>query len=292
VIVVPAPAKVNLALEVTGRRPDGYHDIATVMVTVDWHDLVGLRLSPGTGEVRLRLTGPCAEGVPATAENLAARAAAALVALAGGGLDADVWLDKRLPTAAGLGGGSADAAAVLRAGARLLRGTPAGPAPAALEEAAGALGSDVPAALAGGAVLATGRGERLRRLPCPPLHLAVAVAGASSTAASYAALRDAERHGDGRAGRVADRLAAGLAPGPGDCGSALEAAACRAAPMLGDRLCRLRARIGADWYVTGSGGAAFAIAASADEAEELAAAARAAGFPARGCLTQAAAGTA
>ncbi|HEY2704621.1 MAG TPA: 4-(cytidine 5'-diphospho)-2-C-methyl-D-erythritol kinase [Candidatus Dormibacteraeota bacterium] len=287
-IVVPAAAKVNLALEVTGRRADGYHDVATVIVALDWHDLVGLRLRPGSGEVWLRLGGPAAEGVPEGPENLAVRAALALVELAGGGLDADLWLEKRLPIAAGMGGGSADAAAVLRAGATLLRRRglplPAGEVGAA----AAALGSDVPAALAGGAVLATGRGERLRRLPSPALHLAVAVAGASATAAAYAALDEAERRGDGRAARVAERLAAGLPPAGGDCGSALEPAARRASPRLGERLAELRARVAGDWHLTGTGGAAFALAGSAAAAGALAAAATVAGFPARPCRTVAA----
>ncbi len=288
VIVVPAAAKVNLALEVTGRRSDGYHDVATVIVALDWHDLVGLRLRAGSGQVWLRLGGPAAEGVPEGPENLAVRAALALLELAGGGLDAELWLDKRLPTAAGMGGGSADAAAVLRAGATLLRrrgrALPAGD----IGAAAAALGSDVPAALAGGAVLATGRGERVRRLPSPAYHLAVAVAGASSTAAAYAALEEGERRGDGRAARVADRLAAGLPPAAGDCGSALEAAACRATPRLAERLGELRARVAGPWHLTGTGGAAFTLAGSAAAATALAAAAAAAGFPARGCRTVAA----
>jgi 4-diphosphocytidyl-2-C-methyl-D-erythritol kinase len=285
VIVLPAAAKVNLALEVTGLRADGYHDVATVIVPLDWHDLVGVRLRPGDGEIRLRVSGPTAAGVPGGSENLVARAAAALLRLAGGGLDVELWLDKRLPVAAGVGGGSADAAAVLRAGAALLGRAGRAPAADALAAAAAELGSDVPAALAGGAVLATGRGEVLTALPCPPLHLAVALAGESSTAAAYAALRDGERRGDGRAARVAERLAAGRPPAGDDCGSALEAAASRANPLLGERLCRLRARVGADWHLTGSGGAAFAIAASPQAAAELAAAAAAAGFPARGCRT-------
>jgi 4-diphosphocytidyl-2-C-methyl-D-erythritol kinase len=285
VIVVPAAAKVNLALEVTGRRADGYHDVATVIVALDWHDLVGVRLRPGEGLVRLRLSGPAADGVPEGGDNLAVRAAAELLDLAGGGFDAEVWLDKRLPVAAGVGGGSADAAAVLRAGGGLLRRAGLAPPEEAVAALAARLGSDVPAALAGGAVLATGRGERLRPLPCPPLHLAVAVAGRSSTAAAYAALRDAERRGDGRAARVAERLTRGRRPLPDDCGSALEAAACRATPLLAEQLCRLRARVGADWHLTGTGGAAFALAASSTDAAELAAAAAAAGFPARACRT-------
>jgi 4-diphosphocytidyl-2-C-methyl-D-erythritol kinase len=286
VLVIPAAAKINLALEVCRRRDDGYHDVASVIVTLDWHDLLGMRLCAGHGAVRLRLTGPAADGLPTGEGNLAVRAATALLRLAGGELDAELWLDKRLPAAAGLGGGSADAAAVLRAGAALLarRGRPL---PASeIGAAAASLGSDVPAALAGGAVLTSGRGERLRRICAPVLHLAVAVAGASSSAAAYAALHQSERRDDGRAARVAERLGAGLPPADTDCGSALEAAACRAAPGLREGLERLRAGAsGGSWHLTGSGGAAFALAPSAAAATGLARAAGAAGLAARACRT-------
>ena len=282
-LVVPAHAKVNLALEVTGRRPDGWHDIASVICTLDWHDLVGLRLREATGDdpAALRLTGPFAEGVPTDAGNLAARAAALLLDAAGArGVTFDIWLSKQLPAAAGLGGGSADAAAVLRAGAALLhmdRST--------LHDLAAQLGSDVPAVLAGGTLLATGRGEVLRPLPPVDRHLAVAVAGPSVTAAAYAALSDEERRPTGRTDQLVAAVQNHDLP-PHLLGSALEPAACRAAPGLADSLARLRATTpGVPWHLTGSGGAAFAVAATRPDAERLAHAARCAGFPARACRT-------
>ena len=122
-LVVPAPAKINLALEVVRRRPDGWHDIESVVVPIDWHDLIGLDI--GDHVDALHVTGPASDGVPGAAgatnveNNLAVRAADALLA-PGGELRFNVWLHKRVPAGAGLGGGSADAAAVLRAGARLL----------------------------------------------------------------------------------------------------------------------------------------------------------------------------
>ena len=280
-LVVPAYAKVNLALEVTGRRPDGWHDIASVICMLDWHDLVGLRLRHGTAGAALRLTGPFAEGVPADATNLAARAATLLLEAAGT-RDAgfDIWLSKQVPAAAGLGGGSADAAAVLRAGAALLRIDPT-----TLHDLAAQLGSDVPAVLAGGTLLATGRGEVLRPLPTPELHLAVAVAGASVTAAAYAALSDEERRPTGRTDQLAAAVHHHDVP-PHLLGSALEPAACRAAPGLADCLARLRATTpGVPWHLTGSGGAAFALAATRPDAERLARDAHSAGFPARACRT-------
>jgi 4-diphosphocytidyl-2-C-methyl-D-erythritol kinase len=303
-LVVPAYAKVNLSLEVTGRRPTGWHDIASVICTIDWHDLVGVEIctgsSPGGIEdaagsgggadrVRLRVAGPLAESVPTGPDNLAARAAALLLQMAGAdayGTSVTVWLDKRVPAAAGLGGGSADAAAVLRAGAALLATAGRAIPPAALAEAATELGSDVLAVLAGGALLATGRGEVLAPLTAPTLHLAIAVAGPSATAAAYAALRDDERIPTGRATALAAALPGGARLDQALLGSALERAACRAAPGLGDALARLRAVTPATrWHLTGSGGAAFALAGTAQEAKALAAQAQAAGFPARACRT-------
>jgi 4-diphosphocytidyl-2-C-methyl-D-erythritol kinase len=294
-LVVPAYAKVNLALEVTGLRPDGWHDIASVVSTVDWHDLVGVELrcprraQTGAPAVGLRLSGPFAEGVPGDGSNLAVRAAEALRSQAGQGCAFDLWLCKDVPAAAGLGGGSADAAAVLRAGAALLSAQGKPPQPHQLTAAAESLGSDVPALLAGGTLMVTGRGERLAPLPAPSLHLAIAVAAPSITAAAYAALRDDERRGDGRAARLADGLRHGTQTAqldPATLGSALEAPAGRAAPGLAAALQRLRASTpGHAWHLTGSGGAAFALAPTRAQAHTLAAVARAAGFPARACRT-------
>ena len=314
-LVVPAYAKVNLSLDIVGRRPDGWHDIASVIATVDWHDLVGVALGepnratpepavasratqgpPVAGPprdthtaVRFHLQGDHAKDVPAGADNLAARAAALLPHLAGLPADAlsiDVWLCKQLPAAAGLGGGSADAAAVLRAGQTLLAAEGAPIAAQTLAQAAAELGSDVPAVLAGGTLLATGRGEHLRVLPAPNLHLAIAVAGPSVTAAAYAALTDDERHTQGRSTTLADALTQGKPIDEALLGSALEAPACRAAPGLAASLARLRALTPDHrWHLTGSGGAAFALAEDAATAASLADHARSAGFPARACRT-------
>jgi 4-diphosphocytidyl-2-C-methyl-D-erythritol kinase len=301
-LVVPAYAKVNLALEVTGRRPDGWHDIVSVIAAIDWHDLVGVRIlcdrtrdeqALARPRADLRLSGPFAEGVPNGADNLAVRAATLLLDLAGppaARLRLEIALVKQVPAAAGLGGGSADAAAVLRAGSALLAAHGVRISDADLVTAAATLGSDVPAVLAGGVLLATGRGERLAPLAMPTLHLAVAVAGASATAAAYAALNDDERHETGRAARLAADLAREPAApqrfDPALLGSALEPAACRAAPGLADSLARLRALTPEHpWHLTGSGGAAFALAGTPQQAQRLAATAQSAGFPARACRT-------
>jgi 4-diphosphocytidyl-2-C-methyl-D-erythritol kinase len=258
-------------------------------VIVDWHDLVTVRCAEGGGKGNVVVTadGPTAHPDMAAPSGLAARAAAAGRELSfppGATAPAVlIHLHKRLPVAAGLGGGSADAAAVLRAMATLA----AEPPPTGdLLRAAARLGSDVPAALVGGTLLLEGRGDRLTPLPSRPLHLVIAVVGSSATAPVYAALRDAERRPDGRARRVATALTAAAELDPADLGSALEPAAARTNPELAARLATLRHALAEQpWYLTGSGGAAFALADTAADADQLAARARAAGFPARACRT-------
>ena len=285
-LVVPAHAKVNLALEVTARRPDGWHEIATVICTLNWHDLVGITVGHPAGNtaetIRLMVDGPFAAGVPADASNLAHRAAAAVRELAKNPAHTiDIWLCKLVPAEAGMGGGSADAAAVLRAGATLF-----GLNQAALHAAAAQRGSAVPALLARGTTYATGRGEQLAPLPTPNLHLAVALAGRSATAAAYSALTEEERRPDGRATRLAAAIAHHQPLDEHLLGSALEPAACRAAPDLARALQALRAGTpGHRWHLTGSGGAAFALAPDRATAQRLAQAATAQGFPARACRT-------
>ena len=146
-----AAAKVNLALEVLGRRDDGYHEIATVMQTVDLSDRLVLE---DADVVELRTTAP---DVPTDGTNLALRAALALRDVAGSSRGVRITLEKRIPVAAGLGGGSSDAAAVLRA----LRGR----RPVAeLYRIARELGSDVPFFLSGlETAIGTGRGDGLEQ---------------------------------------------------------------------------------------------------------------------------------
>ncbi len=290
-LLIPAHAKVNLCLAVRGRRPDGFHDIDSVAATIDWHDLVGIRLSPAEATtVRLRVGGD--GGVlPATDDNLAARAAAAIAAVAGP-LQIDLWLDKRIPSEAGLGGGSADAAAVLRGCASLLdRGEfgaerAAALARTSLHDLGASLGSDVPMLIRGGTQRMRGRGERLDAVAAPSLHLTVAIAGAGNTAAAYAAVENFDLEDTTRVDTVSAALESGQVPADDVLGSGLEVAACRANPLLDERLLALRAAVTeARWHLTGSGGAAFALAENAAHAAELAGAASAAGFPARACRT-------
>jgi 4-diphosphocytidyl-2-C-methyl-D-erythritol kinase len=155
-----AHAKINLDLRVLAVRPDGYHELVTVLQTVALHDT--LRFTPSPGPFRLAGDAP---GVPADRTNLVWRAAERLWAAAGrpGAPEGvTVTLEKRIPVQAGLGGGSADAAAALLGlhttwGLRLSE--------PALRELAGELGADVPYFFTGGTCVGRGRGDRLETLP-------------------------------------------------------------------------------------------------------------------------------
>ena len=306
-LVVPAPAKINLALEVVRRRPDGWHDIESVVVPIDWHDLIGLDIGDHTGP--LRVTGPASDGVPgaagasAAAGNLAVRAANELVtppaeqpAACVGQARFTVWLHKRVPAGAGLGGGSADAAAVLRAGARLLHEGGAALDCTAVSAAAAALGSDVPALLARAPVHVTGRGEHLAHIQAPSLHLVVAFLGPSSTRDAYQALHENEMTGGSRVRRLIAALTALDAESEGESrgspppdellGSVLEAPALRLSEPLAAAARRLREQTAPlRWHMTGSGGAFFAATPDTAGAEALAQRLRAGGLLARACRT-------
>lgn len=303
-LVIPAPAKVNLALEVVRRRDDGWHDIESVLVPIDWHDLVGIRL--GRGDPAVRVTGSASRGVPGSAEgppaadNLAVRAAAALLAAAGGatseasgepaalgGRRPEVWVDKRVPPAAGLGGGSADAAAMLLGGARLLRAAGVSVEEAQLAGIAETLGSDVPALLGGRAVRVSGRGQRLTTIAVPPLHLVVTFLGAASTGDAYRSVQPAEWTDGSRVDRLVIALAGSSRPPEQSLGSALEGPALRVNPDLAAAAGRLRRDFpGLGWHMTGSGGAFFAVLPDASAARALAARLRGQGVLARACRTR------
>src|SRR5436305_2766793 len=114
-VEVLAPAKLNLFLEILGRRPDGYHELESLMVAVDLHDTLHLAVDP-SGAITLRCDDPT---LPAGRENLVVRAAERLKAESGCPLGAAIELDKAIPAQAGLAGGSSDAAAALVALDRL-----------------------------------------------------------------------------------------------------------------------------------------------------------------------------
>lgn len=155
-----APAKINLYLHVTGRRPDGYHLLDSLIAFADVHDDVVVERSDG---LDLSIEGPFAAALTGEADNLVLGAARALAAVAGIEPHARIRLVKRLPVAGGIGGGSADAAATLRALAELWQV----PADLPMVDIALSLGADVPMCLAGRAAFVGGIGEDLA--PPPPL---------------------------------------------------------------------------------------------------------------------------
>jgi 4-diphosphocytidyl-2-C-methyl-D-erythritol kinase len=156
-----APAKVNLVLEVLGRRPDGYHEIDTVLQTLALADDVTLTFGEGDG---IAVSGPFADGTPADERNLAWRAAAELARRLGRKESLSIALEKRIPPAGGLGGGASDAATVLR----LLQRRWPEANDATLFDVANTIGSDEAFFLLGGTVRARGRGEQVERLAALP----------------------------------------------------------------------------------------------------------------------------
>jgi 4-diphosphocytidyl-2-C-methyl-D-erythritol kinase len=198
-----APAKLNLGLEVIGNRADGYHEIATVMQTVSVFDR--LTVVPA-GEITLTVT----ERSLAGDDNLVLAAARLLRQALGLTEGASISLSKRIPTAAGLGGASSDAAAALLAVSQLWG---AALPPARMLALAAHLGSDVPFLLRGGTALAEGRGERLTPLrPLPGLWFVLAVPAVTiprKTASLYSALTPEDFTAGDRIRRLAANLEAG-----------------------------------------------------------------------------------
>jgi len=175
-----APAKINLCLHVLGRRPDGYHELAMVMQRVSLYDRLRLSL---TDEPGVRVTCPGLELSP-DGENIAARAARRLLARAGESRGVEIVIDKQIPVAAGLGGGSSDAAAVLMGLNEMLeleleRGV--------LMAEGAHLGADVPFFIFGADAWATGIGNLLQKIKgMPPLWYVLVNPGlAVSTAWVY-----------------------------------------------------------------------------------------------------------
>ncbi len=245
-----APAKVNLALHVLGRRPDGYHLLDSLVVFADVGDM--LRAVPDS-DLSLDLEGPFAAVLSGEADNLVLRAARSLAAAHGIGASARLTLDKRLPVASGIGGGSADAAAALRLLADLWGVTV--PDGLALR-----LGADVPVCLASMPARMGGVGERLTPAPhLPRCGLVLVNPGvAVSTPAVFAARRGGfsppldlpETWQDVAA--MADDLAR--------AGNDLEAPAVALSPVIGTVLDTLRALPGCRLArMSGSGATCFGL---------------------------------
>jgi len=268
-----APAKVNLALHVTGRRADGYHLLDSIVVFADVGDVV--RLEPA-GDFALDLVGPAAGGLPTGHDNLALRAARMMVEARPETFGpVRIRLEKNLPIASGIGGGSADAAAVMRAMIRLFD---ADLPEEELRALALSLGADVPVCLKGRACRMRGIGEVVEPLNgFPELHGVLANPGVPvSTAAVFSAL-GLEPGGGREDGRSLDEVVAAVRGGAGKLLEALagtendlQLPACRLQPEVADCLETLAAAPGVRLArMSGSGATCFALAESAQEAGEL-----------------------
>ncbi len=264
-LAVAAPAKINLYLHVTGRRDDGYHLLDSLIVFAGIQDSVLLRPA---ADLSLAVEGPFADAVPTGPDNLVLAAAGALARAAGIERGAAITLIKRLPAGAGMGGGSADAAATLRG---LFRLWDVAAADADLAEIAASLGADVPMCLAGKAAFAGGIGGDLT--PAPPLpavwlvlvNPGIPLATPAVFAARAGDFSTAARFDEAAADTAA--LAAMLASRRND----LTAAATSQVPLIADVLAALDATPGAKLArMTGSGATCFALFADADGATRAA----------------------
>ena len=270
-LILPAYAKLNLTLDVTGRRPNGYHDIDSVMQTISLHDLISIERTDCRA---FDMVGAVIAG-----ENLVVKAARELEGRLSRALPFTIRLFKRIPMGAGLGGGSADAAAFLTAANRLydLKLTLS-----ELIEVAASVGQDVPFLLAGGTARATGLGSTISRLPpvssswrflvvCPPIQV--------STRAVYEAA-----DGQAPSARRTPALVAALTNGGAlDLfGNDLEPATRRLFPALEEAMDRLR-NVVPGLTMSGTGAAVFAAFARRQAADAALLAVRELGYPAWVC---------
>lgn len=243
----PAPAKLNLALHVRGKRPDGRHDIETIFAFCTDGDVIE---AEAADTLSLEVSGPFAGALEAAEDNLALLAARALSEAAGVEAGARLALTKKLPVASGIGGGSADAAATLRLLTRLW-----GVDPAHAAAVAPGLGSDVPACLLSMTARGTGAGDALELIDAGIAGRPVLLVNplvAVSTAEVFAGWDGVDRGplGDWSEGR-----------------NDLEPPAKAIAPVIGDVLDWL----GADARMSGSGATCFALFED-EEARDAAAA--------------------
>jgi 4-diphosphocytidyl-2-C-methyl-D-erythritol kinase len=268
-----APAKVNLTLRVLGRRADGYHDIESLVAFAGVGDV--LTFTPAAA-LTLAVSGPTAPAAGEVADNLVLKAARALAGQVGSLALGRFALSKRLPVAAGLGGGSADAAAALRLLARANQITLDDPR---LMQAARATGADVPVCLDPRARLMRGIGDVLSApLDLPPLpSLLVNPGVAVATREVFAALNLAPvvRTGSAAAPAGTAALLAEIAAGRND----LEAPAIELAPAIAEALAVLRKLPGCRLArMSGSGATCFALFESSAAASAVARTLRA-GYP-------------
>lgn len=247
-LAIPAPAKINLGLEIRGRRDDGYHEIVTIFQALEFGDTVHLAPAPTIqGESAV-------DGLDANSD-LAFRAAHELQARSGTTRGVHIRIDKRIPVAAGLAGGSTDAAAVLLGLRRLW---PANDP--TIQAAARALGADVPFFLRPGTALGLARGDDLQPLPSVPPHWALLVHPNARISAreAYAELRPAEWSGGDATLRQADDVRRGQFT-TSRLTNDLQPAAIRLVPEVAEVLGALEAAGAAPALLAGSGPTCFGL---------------------------------
>lgn len=276
-VTIHAPAKLNLSLAVLDRRADGYHDIESLMVPVTLHDT--LHVTPTTAPgIRLRVRqggrlaglGPGFSGdVPTDSTNLVVRAAEALAREVGIDSGLEIDLLKQIPSGAGLGGGSSDAAAAMQAAADAWH---IGWSSERLAALGATIGSDVPWFFTGGPAVVTGRGERVEPvegIPSLPVVIVKPSVGLSTAAVYRGCQPDITRRGE--AMRLAIAIRGGLHAAIPFMHNALEAPARALCPEV-ERLLGDLHRAGAVHpMLTGSGSACFAISRTISEARHIAA---------------------
>ena len=288
-VTASAPGKVNLVLRVGAPTADGYHPLATVFEALDLRETVTVRTTrtPGTTVETVahlpgggidRATTELMRAVPARS-HLAVRAARAMQRLAAAGPWAStaaglaIRVDKRVPVAGGMAGGSADAAATLVACNELWG---LGLGPGQLERIGRTLGADVPACLTGGIALGTGRGDRMAPLECPGTHHHWVIALAHEGLSTADVFAEFDRAVQGTAvpaaptdEELADLTGPARLAGPRLVND-LTAAALSLRPELGGTLSASRAAGALAAIVSGSGPTVAALASSADHADEIA----------------------
>jgi 4-diphosphocytidyl-2-C-methyl-D-erythritol kinase len=274
VVRVRVPGKVNLALITGGRRPDGYHDLATVFHAVSLVDDVIATAMPSGHGIALEVQGEGADVVPVDAGNLAWRAAERVAEALGVDPDVRLHLSKGIPVAGGMAGGSADAAGALLACHALWGG---GLDRSELDAMAAELGADVPFALQGGTALGLGRGDVLTSMLAPAtFHWVFALAdGGLSTPAVFARLDGLRADRVLPEPRVPDDLVAALRAGDAvRLGAALvndlQPAALSLRPDLARTLEAGTAAGALGGVVSGSGPTCAFLARSAEHALDLA----------------------
>lgn len=248
-----APAKINWTLEVLGKRPDGYHEVRTVMQTIDLCDEITLETA---GTLSLEVTGPHS----AADDDHTLKAARQLSAATEAHLTAAIHVAKRIPVSAGLGGGSSDAAAVLR-GLRVMHTLDA--SDDILSGVAAGIGSDTPFFLRGGTALASGRGELIEPLPdVPETWLVVVVPPISlveKTRTMYAALEAADFTDGQRTAELAAKIRSGEGIDVSGLCNAFERAAGRTFQGLERHRTALRNASGTRAHLAGAGPALFSV---------------------------------